>query len=273
MQIQPCTCHLAGARAYRGAAAAQSPTENHLLAALPPAEYRQLEPHLEPVELTLGCSIYESGERMCHVFFPTAGIVSLQYALEDGSSAGFALTGNEGMIGISTIMGGNSTSSQAIVVGAGQGYRLSSSALLREFERGGNLQHLLLRYVQALLTQFAQASVCNRHHTLDQQLCRWLLQGLDRMSSNELHVTQELISNMLGVRREGVTEAAGRLQDAGLIRLRRGAITVLDRTGLEQAACECYAVVRRETDRLLSWKPARYSGQVARWVNRAFSTT
>jgi CRP-like cAMP-binding protein len=273
MRIQPCNCHLAGVRACAGTAETQAPTRNHLLAALPAADYRRLEPHLEPVELTLGCSIYESGERMCHVFFPTAGIVSLLYVLDNGGSAESALTGNDGVVGISTFMGGDSTPSRAVVVSAGQGYRLSKSVLMREFERDGSLQHLLLRYTQALLTQVAQTAVCNRHHTVDQQLCRWLLLCLDHLPSNVLHMTQELISCMLGVRREGVTEAAGRLQDAGLIRLHRGTISVLDRTGLEQRACECYAVVKREADRLESWKPGPRAGQAARWAGGAFLTT
>jgi len=264
--------HLLQLAAKARAAAARPPTQNHLLAALPAADYQRLEPHLEPVELTLGCSIYESGERMCHVFFPTAGIVSLLYVLHDGGSAESALTGNDGVVGISTFMGGDSTPSRAVVVSAGQGYRLSRQVLMREFERGGSLQHLLLRYTQALLTQVAQTAVCNRHHSVVQQLCRWLLLSLDRLSSNELHMTQELISHMLGVRREGVTEAAGRLQDAGLIRLHRGSTTVLDRTGLEQRVCECYAVVRREADRLFSWKPGPRADQAARWAGGAFLT-
>jgi CRP-like cAMP-binding protein len=273
MRIQPCNCHLAGLSACAGTAETQAPTSNHLLAALPAADYQRLEPHLEPVELTLGCSIYESDERMCHVFFPTAGIVSLLYVLDNGDTAESAVTGNDGVVGISTFMGGDSTPSRAVVVSAGQGYRLSRSVLMREFERGGSLQHLLLRYTQVLLTQMAQTAVCNRHHTVDQQLCRWLLLCLDRQSSNKLHITQELISHMLGVRREGVTEAAGRLQDAGLIRLHRGTITVLERTGLEQRVCECYAVVKREADRLQSWKPGPFSGEAVRWAARAFITT
>jgi len=273
MKIKPCNCHLAGVRACAGTAQTQAPTRNRLLAALPAADYQRLEPHLEPVELALGCSIYESGERMCHVFFPTAGIVSLLYVLENGGTAESALTGNDGVVGISTFMGGDSTPSRAVVVSAGQGYRLSRSVLMREFELGGYLRHLLLCYTQALLTQMALTAVCNRHHTVDQQLCRWLLMCLDRLSSDELQMTQELIANMLGVRREGVTEAAGRLQDAGLIRLHRGTITVLDRPGLEQSVCECYAVAKRESDRLLSGKHEPRAPQAARWAGGGFRTT
>jgi CRP-like cAMP-binding protein len=236
-------------------AAPQPPTKNHLLAALPAADYEPLAPHLEPVDLPLGCSVYESGDRMSHVFFPTEGIVSLLYVLHDGASAEIALTGNEGLVGISMFMGGDGTPSRAVVQSAGHAYRLRTRVLKHEFERGGNLQHLLLRYTQALLTQMAQTAVCNRHHTVEQQLCRWLLLSLDRLASDELQMTQELIANMLGVRREGVTEAAGTLKDAGLIDYQRGRITVLDRPGLERRVCECYAVVKREADRLLSWKP------------------
>jgi CRP-like cAMP-binding protein len=222
---------------------------------MPASDYERLAPHLEPVELPLGCAVYESGDRMGHVFFPTEGIVSLLYVLDDGASAEIALTGNEGLVGISMFMGGDSTPSRAVVQSAGHAYRLRTRFLKREFERAGNLQHLLLRYTQALLTQMAQTAVCNRHHTVEQQLCRWLLLSVDRLASDELQMTQELIANMLGVRREGVTEAAGILKDAGLIQYQRGRITVLDRPGLEQQVCECYAVVKRETDRLLSWKP------------------
>jgi CRP-like cAMP-binding protein len=272
MRIQPCNCHLAGAMACAGKAVTQAPTSNRLLAALPEAAYRRLEPHLEPVELTLGCSIYESGERMCHVFFPTAGIVSLHYVLADGASTEFGLVGNGGVVGISAFMGGEGTSSRGVVVSAGHAYRLKNQVLMREFELGGDLQHLLLRYTQVLVTQMAQTAVCNQHHTVEQRLCRRLLRCLDRQSSNEVHMTQELIANMLGVRREGVTEAAGRLHDAGLIQLHRGAITVLDRTGLEQSACECYAVAKRESDRLLSWKPEPRVLQAARWAGGAFPT-
>ena len=236
------------------AAAPHPPTNNLLLAALPAGDYERLLPHLEPAPLPLGEAIYESGDRIGHLFFPTAGIVSLLYVMENGSSAEIAVTGNEGVIGVSLFMGGGSTPSRAIVQSAGHAYRLGAEILKQEFERGGDLQHLLLRYTQALITQMAQTAVCNRHHSVEQQLCRWLLLSLDRLPSSELHMTQELIANMLGVRREGVTEAAGRLQDAGLIRYQRGQITVLDRPKLEQRVCECYAVVKRESDRLLVYR-------------------
>jgi CRP-like cAMP-binding protein len=233
--------------------AAHPAARNKLLAALPDADFERLRPHLEPSSLPLGLTLYGSGVRMTHVYFPTEGIVSLLYVMESGASAEIALTGNEGLVGISLFMGGESTPSSALVQSAGHAYRLGAQTLQREFERGGQLQHLLLRYTQALITQMAQTAVCNRHHSLEQQLCRWLLLSLDRVPSNELHMTQELIANMLGVRREGVTEAARRLQDAGLIRYQRGQITVLDRPRLEQRVCECYAVVKRETDRLLAF--------------------
>ena len=236
-----------------GAGNAVSPDRNSLLAALPAADYERLLPHLDPVPLPLGRVLYEPGTKMAHVYFPVTGIVSLLYVMENGSSAEIAVTGNEGLIGISLFMGGESTPSRAIVQSAGHGYRLGAQILKREFERGGELQHLLLRFTQALITQMAQTAVCNRHHTVEQQLCRWLLLSLDRLPSNELRMTQELIANMLGVRREGVTEAARRLQDAELIRYHRGQITVLDRPRLEQRVCECYAVVKRETDRLFSY--------------------
>ena len=231
---------------------AHSPTNNRLLAALSSADYQRLLPHLEPAVLPLGWSVYEAGSRMEHVFFPTEGIVSLLSVMENGASAEIAITGTEGLVGISLFMGGESTTSRAIVQSAGQAYRLRARILKREFERGGELQHLLLRYTQALITQMAQTAVCNRHHSVEQQLCRWLLLSLDRLPGNELRMTQELIANMLGVRREGVTEAAGHLQDAGLIRYRRGTITVLNRPKLETRVCECYAVVKRESDRLLA---------------------
>jgi CRP-like cAMP-binding protein len=236
-----------------GAAAPYPPTKNRLLGALPDEDYRRLQPHLEPAPLVLGWALYESGDRQAHVYFPTEGIVSLLYVMENGASAEIAVTGNEGLIGISLFMGGGSTPSRAIVQSAGHAYRLSADILKREFERGASLQHLLLRYTQALITQMAQTAVCNRHHTVEQQLCRWLLLSLDRLSSSEIHMTQELIANMLGVRREGVTEAAGRLQESGLIRYQRGQIVVLDRPGLEERVCECYAVVKRECDRLLKY--------------------
>jgi CRP-like cAMP-binding protein len=243
-----------------GAAASDPPTKNLLLAALPAIDYERLGPHLESVALPLGWSLYESGDRQAHVFFPTEGIVSLLYVMENGASAEIAVTGNEGLIGISLFMGGGSTPSRAIVQSAGHAYRLGAHILRREFARGGHLQHLLLRYTQALITQMTQTAVCNRHHTLEQQLCRWLLLSLDRLSSNEILMTQELIANMLGVRREGVTEAAGRLQAAGLIRYHRGQITVLDRPRLEQRVCECYAVVKQECDRLLAYGGAQANG-------------
>ncbi len=236
------------------AATVPPPTDNSLLAALPAADYQRLLPQLESVALPLAWSVYESGDRMTHVFFPTDGIVSLLYVMENGASAEIAITGNEGLVGISLFMGGESTSSRAIVQSAGHAWRLRATFLKGEFERGAELQHLLLRYTQALLTQMAQTAVCNRHHSVGQQLCRWLLLSLDRLPSNELQMTQELIANMLGVRREGVTQAAGALQEARLIHYRRGHITVLDRPKLEQRVCECYAVVKKESDRLLTWK-------------------
>ena len=229
------------------------PTRNQLLAALPVSDYQRLLPHLEPVSLALGQVVYESGTRMQRVLFPTMGIVSLLSLMDNGNSAEIALTGNEGMVGISLFMGGESTSSRAIVQSAVQAYGLPDMDLMKEFERGGLLQHLLLRFTQALITQMAQTAVCNRHHTLIEQLCRWLLLSIDRLPTNELHMSQELIANMLGVRRAGVTGAAGILQGEGLIRYRRGHIIVLDRSGLEQRVCECYAVVKKESDRLLHW--------------------
>jgi CRP-like cAMP-binding protein len=227
------------------------PRENLLLAALPASEWDRWQRDLEPVDLPLGTVLYEAGMRLTHVYFPTTAIVSLLYVLEDGASAEVAVVGFEGLVGISLFMGGDSTTSRAVVQSAGRGYRLRASMVMQEFNRAGPVLHLLLRYTQALLTQMSQTAVCNRHHSLDQQLCRWLLLSLDRLHSNDLVMTQELIANMLGVRREGVTEAAGHLQDAGLIRYRRGHITVLDRSRLEQRACECYAVVKHEYDRLL----------------------
>ena len=225
--------------------------QNELLAALPAAEWLRWMPQLEVIEMPLGKVLYESGSKMTHVYFPTTSIVSLLYVMEDGSSAEIAVVGREGIVGISLFMGGSSTPSRAVVQSAGFGYRLQASLMMQEFNRAGPVLHLLLRYTQALITQMAQTAVCNRHHSLDQQLCRWLLLSLDRLNSNELVMTQELIANMLGVRREGVTEAAGKLQDAGLIGYRRGHITVLDRPGLEKRSCECYAVVKNEYQRLL----------------------
>lgn len=227
------------------------PRQNRLLAALPEAEWSRWVTHLEPVDMPLGKVLYESGSRQSHVYFPTTSIVSLLYVMEDGASAEIAVVGNEGIVGISLFMGGESTPSRALVQSAGQGFRLKADLMLQEFNRAGPVLHLLLRYTQALITQMSQTAVCNRHHSLDQQLCRWLLLSLDRLHSKELVMTQELIANMLGVRREGVTEAAGNLQQAGLIRYQRGHITVVDRNGLEKRTCECYAVVKNEYDRLL----------------------
>jgi len=233
------------------ASGTHSPTENHLLAALPAADYQRLLPDLELVPLALGMAVYESGGKLDYVYFPTDCIVSLLYVMKSGASAEIAVVGYEGLVGIALFMGGESTPSRAVVQSAGNAYRLRSKTLKREFEQSGPLQHLLLRYTQALITQMAQTAVCNRHHTVEQQLARWLLLSLDRLPSNELRMTQELIANMLGVRREGVTEAAGKLQAAGLIEYSRGHIKVLDRPRLEEQVCECYAVVKRETDRLL----------------------
>jgi len=236
--------------------APHAPRQNHLLAVLPADESVRLVPQLELVPLQLGQVLYEPGIQMRYVYFPTNSIVSLLYVMEDGASAEIAVVGNEGIVGISIFMGGETTSSRAVVQSAGHAYRLKGQLLKGEFYRAGPMQHLLLRYTQALLTQMAQTAVCNRHHSLDQQLCRWLLLSLDRLPSNELVMTQELIANMLGVRREGVTEAASSLQKAGLIEYRRGHITVLDRTGLQNRVCECYAVVKKEFDRLLPEKMA-----------------
>ena len=229
-----------------------SPLQNHLLAALPLAEYQRLMPDLELVAMPLGASLYESGGQLTHVYFPTTAIVSLLYVLEDGASAEIAVVGNEGILGISLFMGGETTPNRAVVQSAGHGYRLKARLLKDEFNRAGPLLRLLLRYTQALITQMAQTAVCNRHHLIEQQLCRWLLLSIDRLSSNSLIMTQELIANMLGVRREGVTEAASKLQRDGLIHYSRGRIDVLDRPGLEAAVCECYGVVRLEFDRLLA---------------------
>jgi CRP-like cAMP-binding protein len=231
--------------------AAHDPRQNNLLAALPATDFERLQPHLALVPLPLGEALYESGIELRHVYFPTDSIVSLLYVMSDGASAEIAVVGNDGVIGVSLFMGGETTPSRAVVQSAGYAYRLTGQLLKEEFLRAGAMQHLLLRYTQALLTQMAQTAVCNRHHSLDQQLCRWLLLSLDRLASNKLVMTQELIANMLGVRREGVTEAAGNLQLAGLIHYSRGHITVLDRAGLEARTCECYAVVKTECDRLL----------------------
>jgi CRP-like cAMP-binding protein len=236
------------------------PQENQILAALPASERERLFPHLRLVDMPLGMAVYESGATLRHMYFPISCIVSLLYVLEDGSSAEIAVVGNEGAIGVALFMGGETTPSRAIVQSAGVAYRLTGRRLKEEFKRHGQMLHVLLRYTQSLITQMAQTAVCNRHHSVHQQLCRWLLLSLDRLPSNKLVMTQELIANMLGVRREGVTEAAGKLQKLGVIRYSRGQITVLDRPKLEQLSCECYAAVRKETDRLL----APHGGSAAR---------
>ena len=228
-----------------------NPKQNHLLDALLKAEYDRLTPDLEHVELKLGEVMYESGGLLKYVYFPTTSIISLLYVMENGASAEIAIVGNEGVLGISLFMGGETTSSRAVVQSAGFAYRLKSQLLKDEFNRGTAVQRLLLRYTQALITQMAQTAVCNRHHSVEQQLCRWLLLSIDRLSCDELTMTQELIANMLGVRREGVTEAAGRLQREGIINYTRGHITVVDRKKLERRSCECYQVVKAEFDRLL----------------------
>ena len=231
-----------------------NPKQNHLLAALPAADYSRLLPDLHPVAMPLGWVVCESGGPMGYVYFPTTCIVSLLYVMESGASAEIAIVGNEGLVGISLFMGGQSTTSRAVVQSAGEGFRVRANVVQREFALAGGLQHLALRYTQALITQMSQTAVCNRHHSVDQQLCRWLLLSMDRLPGNELTMTQELIANMLGVRREGVTAAAGALQTAGLIHYARGHITVLDRPGLEQRVCECYGVVKKELDRLLPYR-------------------
>ena len=235
----------------------QDPGQNNVLAALEPAARDRLYPHLQLVAMPLGRVLYESGDTLCHVYFPTDCIVSLLYVMENGASAEISVVGNEGLIGIALFMGGETTPSRAIVQSAGHAYRLIGQLLKDEFHRNGQMQLQLLRYTQALITQMAQTAVCNRHHSVDQQLCRWLLLSLDRLASDELTMTQELIANMHGVRREGVTEAAGKLQKLGVIRYARGKITVLDRPKLEELCCECYAVVKKETDRLLAPESAR----------------
>ena len=227
------------------------PKKNKLLAALPEAVFVRWQPLLEWVDMPLGHVLYESGKTLAHVYFPVTSIISLLYVMENGASAEIAVAGNEGLVGVSLFMGGGSTPSRAVVQSAGAGFRLKADDMKAEFDRGGPVQHLLLRYTQALITQMSQTAVCNRHHSLDQQLCRWLLLSLDRLSGTELIMTQELIANMLGVRREGVTEAAVSLQSAGLIRYARGRINIIDRPGLERRSCECYAVVKKEYDRLL----------------------
>jgi len=234
---------------------AQSPLQNHLLAALPAHVQQRIFPHLVPIDLPLGKVVYESGDLVRDVYFPTDSIVSLLYVMEDGASAEISLVGNEGLVGVALFMGGESTPSRAVVQSAGHACCLSGKRLKEEFNRHGEMLQLLLRYTQSLITQMAQTAVCNRHHSIDQQLCRWLLLSLDRLVGNQLTMTQELIANMLGVRREGVTEAAGKLQRCGAIEYSRGRITVLDRPLLETLSCECYAVVKKETDRLLSHLP------------------
>lgn len=229
-----------------------NPSQNHLLAALPTAEFERLAAHLELVPLPLGEVLYEPGEQLQHAYFPTTAIVSLHYVMESGASAETAGVGNEGVVGISLFMGGDTTPSSAVVQTAGHAYRLESRRLKEEFNRGGLMQHLMLRYTQALITQVTQTAVCNRHHSVEQQLCRWLLLTLDRVATRELVMTQELVASMLGVRREGITEAAGKLKHAGLISYRRGHISVLQRAGLETRVCECYGVVKKEIGRLLS---------------------
>ena len=230
------------------------PRNNQILAALAEDSYQRLLPNLELIPMPLGWVLYESGNRQNYVYFPVSGIISLLYVTNNGASSEIAITGNEGLVGISIFMGGESTTNRAIVQCAGHAYRMPADVLRREFALGGGLQHLALRYTQTLITQMAQTSVCNRHHTLDQQLCRWLLLSIDRLAGDELIMTQDLIANMLGVRREGVTEAAGRLQQAGLISYSRGHITVLKRAALEKRVCECYAVVKKEFERLLPYQ-------------------
>ncbi|MFU8789214.1 MAG: Crp/Fnr family transcriptional regulator [Methylobacter sp.] len=233
------------------ASAPPSPKQNHLLAALPADVFARLLPGLEPISMRLGDVLYESGGQLSYAYFPTTAIVSIHHVMENGASAEIAGVGNEGVLGISLFMGGNNMPSLATVQTAGQGYRLKGALMMAEFDRAGPMMRLLLRYTQALMTQMSQTAVCNRHHSVEQQLCRWLLLTLDRLPSNELIMTQELIAGMIGVRREGITEAAGNLQRAGLISYRRGHITVLDRTGLEHLTCECYSVVKKEFQRLL----------------------
>jgi CRP-like cAMP-binding protein len=230
-----------------------SPSLNRLLQALPALERERLYPHLQLVPMPLGSVVFEPGAKVRHIYFPCDCIISLLYVLKNGASAEIAVVGREGAVGVSLFMGGETTPSRAVVQSAGHAYRLTGARLKQEFNRHGELLHLLLRYTQSLITQMAQTAVCNRHHALDQQLCRWLLLSLDRLDSNELKMTQELIANMLGVRREGVTESAGRLQKLGVIRYSRGKITVLDRARLEALSCECYSVVKKESDRLMGY--------------------
>ena len=255
------------ARASKRLDSAYPPQCNRLLAALPAADYKRLLPHLEFVALPLGASIYEAGSHMKQMFFPTDGIVSMLSVMQNGDSAEIAVIGSEGLVGISLFMGGESTPSRAVVQSAGHAYVLPAKVLTAEFQRGGELQHLLLRFTQALIAQMTQTAACNRHHTVAQQLCRWLLLSLDRLPSNEIIMTQELLANMQGVRRQGITAAASQLQANGLVEYSRGRITVLDRAALEKQVCECYLVVKRESDRLLTGilqKPARASPDKAR---------
>jgi CRP-like cAMP-binding protein len=245
---------------------------NHLLAALPAEEFARLAPHLEPVQIALGEFLYEPGEQLQHACFPATAIVSLHYVTESGASAEIAGVGNEGVVGISLFMGGDTTPSSAVVQTAGEAYRLERGILKDEFDRGGALQRLMLRYTQALITQMSQTAVCNRHHSVEQQLCRWLLTTLDRVPSGQLVMTQELVASMLGVRREGITEAAGKLQQSGLIRYRRGHIAVLERAGLDTLACECYSVVRAEYLRLFAEIPRRDSPAIACGSKRSVSS-
>jgi CRP-like cAMP-binding protein len=251
-----------------------SPNQNHLLASLPAAEFERLSQHLELVPMPLGEILYEPGRLMQHAYFPTTAIVSLHYVMDTGASAETAGVGNEGVVGISLFLGGNTTPSSAVVQTAGHGYRLASRMLKEEFNRAGPMRSLMLRYTQALLTQMMQTAACNRHHSVEQQLCRWLLLTIDRIPSGQLTMTQELVASMLGVRREGITQAAGNLQRDGLIRYRRGHIAVLERAGLETRACECYAVVKKEIGRLLSDVRHRQeavgvaSGQVGRSIQQ-----
>jgi CRP-like cAMP-binding protein len=240
------------------------PIENHLLGSLTTDEQERIWPHLQLVDMSLGSALYEPGDAVRHVYFPIDCIVSLLYVLADGSSAEIAMVGNEGLIGIALFMGGETTSNRAIVQSAGHAYRLLGQVLKDEFHRNGSLHELFLRYTQALITQMAQTAVCNRHHSVHQQLCRWLLMSIDRLNSNQLSMTQELIANMLGVRREGVTEAAGKLQRLGIIHYQRGKITVLDRPKLEALCCECYAVVKKETDRLIPYVQRRAGTSAAK---------
>jgi CRP-like cAMP-binding protein len=248
-----------------------SPEQNNLLAELPESVRKRLFPHLESIQMSLDDVLYEFDNHLRYVYFPTTAILSLLYVTEDGASAETAMVGNEGMLGIAQFMGGETTTGRAIVQSAGHCIRLEARVLKDEFNRAGPLMHLLLRYTQALITQMSQTAVCNRHHSIKQQLCRLLLMSLDRQPSNELTMTQELIANMIGVRREGVTEAAGKLQDAGLIIYRRGHITILDRSGLEAQTCECYQVVKKEFDRLLPYRQAQEALEAPRsWRSRRF---